>query len=153
MLKEPRPHRLNPFFGTLALVFVLLDPSHSGIVLGGAVGGTHDSDAHEFAWSAFLYHKFDQQVLIGLKSGRQSGGIPLLGALYVRLPLGRVLMPVAVGDLGYFYHARSAGFMWKTGGGIDWKNGERSSILLLGGVERADGATNLYSRVGLLLEF
>ena len=63
-------------------------------------------------------------------------------------------MPVFIGDIGYFLHGDDGGLMWKAGGGIDWKNGERSSILLFGGYEKVQGGQgNVYSRLGLLLEF
>ena len=54
-----------------------------------------------FAYSLFVYYKFDEQILIGLNSGQQQGGIPVLGSLYMRLPLGSVFLPVVIGDIGY----------------------------------------------------
>ncbi|MFC1584932.1 hypothetical protein ACFL5V_05245 [Fibrobacterota bacterium] len=126
--------------------------SFAGMAVGAAAGMSHDPSV-SFAYSVYLYYKFDEQVMLGLNSGQQQQGIPVLGSVYMRLPLGSVFMPVATGDLGYFMHDQDSGLLWKAGGGIDWKNGERSSILLLGGYEKKGAEANIYSRLGLLLEF
>ncbi len=119
-----------------------------------ATGGTsQDSGTVSFAYSIYGYHKVDEQTLIGLHSGSQQGGIPILASLYVRLPLGGVILPVALGDIGYFHHDDNPGFLWKAGGGLDWKNGRYSSILILGGWEDGPNGAAVYSRIGVMIEF
>jgi hypothetical protein len=135
------------------LILVFSQADAGKIAVSAACGMSHGS-SHTFAYSVYAYYKFDEQILLGLHGGQQQGGIPMLGSLYMRLPLGSVFMPFVIGDIGYFWHEDNPGLMWKGGGGIDWKNGEHSSIILFGGYEKAgDRGGNIYSRVGLLLEF
>ena len=137
----------------LILILLIFQVSTAGLAVSAAAGMSHESSI-SFAYSMYLYYKFDEQVLLGMNAGQQQGGIPMLGSLYMRLPFGSVFMPVFIGDIGYFLHEDDDGVMLKAGGGIDWKNGERSSILLFGGYEKIQGRQgNIYSRVGLLLEF
>lgn len=139
---------------TIVLLFLLLayKEAFTGIALGGKIGSPISSEP-EFNYSIFLYNKFDEQVLLGVNSGQQYGGIPILASGYIRLPFGKIFMPVAAGDAGYFLHDDNDGFIWRAGGGIDWKNGTRSSILLLGGYEQFPDNANPYGRIGLMLEF
>ncbi len=121
--------------------------------LGGAVGGAHTSNNHYFAYSLYGFYKFDEQILLGIKSGQEQGGVPVTANLYMRIPFGRVFLPVLTGDLGYFFHKNNSAGIWKAGGGIDWKNGQRSSILITAGYQKIGDRPGLFSRIGLLLEF
>ena len=137
----------------LILIFLISQVSFAGLAAGAGAGMSHESPL-SFAYSVYLYYKYDEQVLLGINTGQQQSGIPILGSLYMRLPFGSVFMPVFIGDIGYFLHEDDDGLMWKAGGGVDWKNGEHSSILLFGGYEKVPGGPgNIYSRLGLLLEF
>lgn len=138
----------------LIILTLVFSQVSAGKIAVSAAGGMSHASSHTFAYSVYAYYKFDEQVLLGLHSGQQQGGIPILGSLYMRLPLGSVFLPFLIGDLGYFMHEDDSGLMWKGGMGIDWKNGERTCILLFGGYEKVlDRKGNIYSRVGLLLEF
>jgi hypothetical protein len=109
------------------------------------------------AYSGGLYLKFDDMVLLGAHSGIGSAAgpssIPVAGSALVRLPLGRVVLPFATGDLGWVFDDEDPGFLTRAGGGLDIKNGRYSSLLLLGGYETVSGLAGWYARAGLLLEF
>ena len=63
------------------------------------------------------------------------------------------MLRVFTGDYGYAF-GDDKRMIWKLGGGVDIKNGDRSSILLLAGYEklRSRGG-HIYVHGGLLLEF
>lgn len=108
-------------------------------------------------FSGHLWYKFDQMVFFGASSGIQTIGkdrhIPLMGAAWIRLPLGGQILPVATGDIGY-HLGDDPQFAWRVGGGLDIKNGDRTSLLVLSGFERfARLGGYYYIRGGLLLEF
>jgi hypothetical protein len=140
----------------------LLIPSlaaHAGMVLTGTLGANsreHFRGGH-FAYSLAAYAKFDEQTLLGIQSGQGSvtglGAIPITGSALVRLPLGRIVMPVASGDIGYAIHGDRSGFLWRAGGGFDIRNGRHSSLLALGAYEQVGSRSGWLARVGLLLEF
>lgn len=78
--------------------------------------------------------------------------VPVIGSLWVRLPIGRQVLPVVTADFGYAF-GEDAQMLWKVGGGFDIKNGKNSSILLLGGYQELRKYGNfIYLRAGLLLE-
>ena len=121
------------------------------------VGDGWDGFNHDY--SATVWHVFDQMVLFGVTAGMQiDGGVhqfPLLASLYVRLPLGRQLLPVATGDFGWVFGDGANECAWRVGGGLDLKLGDRSSLLLLAGSQMGLDAlpTRAYLRGGILLEF
>src|SRR5690606_30973238 len=132
---------------------------HGGVVLTGTFGANsrdHFRGAR-FAYSAAGYFKFDDMTLLGIQSGQGTvaGGdaIPVLGSAMIRLPLGRIVLPMATGDVGYAIHDEHAGLIWRAGGGFDIRNGRHSSFLLLGGFEKQDTLSGWMGRLGLLLEF
>ncbi len=88
----------------------------------------------DFGYNLAGYYKFDDQVLLGVQSGQGVGGdasaIPVLAAAYVRLPVGRAIMPVATGGVGYAFSGSVSGLIWRAGGALDVRNGKRSSVLL-----------------------
>ena len=148
--------------------FILLIPliasmlsiaAHAGAVLTGTFGADsrdHYKGAH-FAYSASLYAKFDDMTLLGVQSGQgtvtSSDAIPLVGSAMIRLPIGRIVLPVAIGDIGYAFDDNSPGLLWRAGGGFDIRNGRHSSILLLGAHESQASHYGWIARLGLLLEF
>lgn len=145
-----------------SLLFLLLLPGSSragGAALTAALGASsrdHFRGA-QLAYSGGVYLKFDDMVLLGGQSGIGSiagpSSIPILGSAMVRLPLGRVVLPFAAGDFGYAVDDDGSGLLWRGGGGLDVKNGRRSSLILQGGYEAASGMQGWYGRGGLLLEF
>jgi hypothetical protein len=140
---------------TLAAGFA---PLHAQAVFTGTLGTTsrdHFKGAH-FAYTVGLHLKFDEMILIGVQSGQGtlagSRAIPITAAAMVRLPIGRIVLPVAIGDLGYAL-VQDPGFLWRAGGGFDIRNGRRSSFLLLGGYEQQGTSVGWFGRGGILLEF
>jgi hypothetical protein len=108
-------------------------------------------------FSAHVWHRIDPMVSIGIGSGVQALNedfqVPLMGALYMRLPIGRTLMPIAVGDFGYRFGYKP-GMAWRYGGGFDLKLGSKSCIIGTAGIDGAQGsAGRFFSRAGLLFEF
>jgi len=141
------------------LIFALPLTVHAGAVLTGTLGA--DSRDHfkgaRFAYSAALYGKLDDMTLVGVQSGQGtvagSEAIPVLGSAIIRLPIGRIVLPVALGDIGYAFDPDHSGLMWRGGGGFDMRNGRHSSILALGAYERQASRAGWMGRLGILLEF
>lgn len=110
-----------------------------------------------FGYSIGVYNKVDDQVWVGVQSGQgvngEASAIPILGSAFVRLPIGRVVMPVALGSIGYTIGDERQGFTWRAGGAFDIRNGRHSSLLLSGEYEGLKGRGGLVGRAGLLLEF
>ncbi len=146
----------------LLLFAFLFSPSktQADIVLTGGLGANsqdHFKGAH-FAYNAGLFLKFDDQSLFGIQSGQgtvaASDAIPIMASAMIRLPIGRIVLPVATGDIGYAIGSKSvSNFIWRAGGGFDIRNGRRSSFLLLGAYERQGSLAGWMARVGILLEF
>jgi hypothetical protein len=130
---------------------------------GAVVTGTLGADSRDhfrgaaFAYNVGLFEKFDDQTLVGIQSGQGtvagSRAIPIFGSAMIRLPIGRIVLPVATGDIGYALDDDHAGFIWRAGGGFDIRNGRRSSLLLLGSYERQASLAGWSGRAGILLEF
>ena len=160
----PRPSapslRLLIASALAALALVLPSPVRAGgaalTATLGASSGDHFRGAN-FAFSSALYLKFDEMVLLGAQSGIGSlagpSSVPILGSAMVRLPLGRVILPFAAGDVGYVLDDKNDGLLWRGGGGLDIKNGRHSSLLALGGYQATADMYGWYARGGLLLEF
>jgi len=145
------------------LSFLLLLLSHSYSIAGIAISGTLGTQSYPdfkgmgFGYSITGYTKLDDQVLLGFQSGQGMAGetsaIPLLGAVYVRLPIGRVVMPVATAEVGWVLADSTSGFLWRAGGLFDIRNGKKSSLLLGAEYEGHDGRGGIVFRGGLMLEF
>lgn len=117
-----------------------------------------DLEGTGFGYNVAAYYKFDEQVLLGVQSGQgvsgHAGSVPVLAAAYMRLPFGRVFVPVATGGLGWaFGSGDGAGYLWRGGGALDIRNGRRSSLLLGCEYERFDDRGGMVVRGGALLEF
>ena len=54
-----------------------------------------------FGYDVSVYDKLDDQVLVGVQTGQgvaqDASAVPVLLAAYVRLPIGRAIVPVATG--------------------------------------------------------
>ena len=126
-------------------------------VQGGVVN--HVSDIKSFNLNVFGHYWFpiDQMLFVGVGTGYQeihnSRLVPVSGGLWVRLPIGSTVLPVAVGDWGYLIGSNHQMF-WRTGGGMDIKNGDHSSIMLTGGYQflDSDGKGYVYAQAGILIE-
>jgi hypothetical protein len=141
------------------LIALLPLTARAGIVVTGTAGANsrdHFKGAH-FAYSGALYAKFDDMTLLGVQSGMgtQAGpdAIPVLASAYIRLPIGRIVMPVATGDIGYAFDEDHPGLLWRGGGGFDIRNGRHSSLLLMGAYEGQGSRAGWLGRAGILLEF
>ncbi|SHI54352.1 glycosyltransferase family 2 protein [Fibrobacter sp. UWP2] len=126
-------------------------------VQGGVVN--HISDITEFNLNVYghWWYAIDQMLFVGVGSGYQEidndALIPLSAAAWIRLPIGGQTLPVVVGDFGYLFGGDHQMF-WRAGGGFDIKNGDYSSILLMGGYEFLDhaGKGYVYLQAGILIE-
>ncbi len=141
----------------LAAFFLFAPSAFGGLALTATLGSQSYAGFRDpnFGYSFSAYYKFDEQVWLGLQSGQGVSGfpdaVPLLGAAYVRLPMGRVIMPVWTGEAGYVLS--HPGFVWRMGGLLDIRNGRHSSLLLGSEFERnPDGRAGVLLRGGLLLE-
>ena len=103
------------------------------------------------------WYPIDQMLFVGVGSGYQEidnvGLVPLSASAWVRLPIGGQTLPVATGDWGYLIGSDHQMF-WKVGGGLDIKNGDYSSIMLMGGYEflEHDGKGFVYLQAGIWIE-
>lgn len=103
------------------------------------------------------WYPIDQMVFVGVGSGYQEidnvSLVPLSASAWVRLPIGGQTLPVATGDWGYLIGSDHQMF-WKVGGGLDIKNGDYSSIMLMGGYQFLDhdGYGYAYVQAGILIE-
>jgi hypothetical protein len=106
-------------------------------------------------WSVHAMYEFDQMVLVGPGIGYEGATAKPAGMadakLQVRLPVGRQLLPYLAAEAGAALrpHVEDTWFLWRTGGGLDLKLGDRSCLLVEGG--RA-ALSRWYARAGLLLD-
>lgn len=104
-----------------------------------------------------LWYPIDQMVFAGVGIGYQEldnvGFMPLSGSLWVRLPIGRTILPIATGDFGYLFGKDNQMF-WRAGGGLDIKNGDNSSIIFSTGYQflNHSGEGYWYLQAGILIE-
>ena len=119
----------------------------------------HVSELSKFNMSFYGHWWFpiDKMTFVGVGGGYEEldnvGYVPLSASLWVRLPIGRQVLPVAIGDFGYMIGERHQMF-WRAGGGLDIKNGDYSSILLTAGYQylHHDGHGFVYLHAGILVE-
>ncbi len=137
-------------------------PAHAGFTADVSAGVLNPADGFtdfNLDVAGHVWYHIDQMVLVGLGSGYTKLGdvglVPALASLWVRLPIGSQVLPVVTLDGGYAF-GDDAQWMWKFGGGLDIKNGDNSSILILGGYEslaKKRYGNFVYVRAGLLVEF
>jgi len=126
-------------------------------VQGGIVN--HVSEIKKFNLNVFghWWYPIDQMLFVGVGSGYQEidnvGLIPLTASAWVRLPIGGQTLPVATGDWGYLFGSDHQMF-WRAGGGVDIKNGDYSSIMIMSGYQflEHDGKGYVYLQAGILIE-
>ena len=151
--------RLRPVVLTTLLMAVIIEPTYAGFAISGTLGAQAKPQFKDFGfgYNVTVYGKFDDQTLFGVQSGQgivgDSKAIPILGVGYLRLPIGRVVMPVLTGGAGYAISDSLSGFTWRAGGLFDIRNGRYSSLLLGAEYEGRRGHGGMVARAGLLLEF
>lgn len=126
-------------------------------VQGGVVN--HVGHPTNFNLNVYGHYWFpiDQMLFVGVGSGYQEidnvGLIPVSASAWIRLPIGSQTLPVATGDWGYLFGEDNQMF-WRVGGGFDIKNGDYSSIMLMGGYQFLDhdGRGYVYLQAGILVE-
>lgn len=108
---------------------------------------------------AHYYQPIDQMVYLGLGAGYRPIAdrvqVPLLVGFYMRLPMGRVLMPVLQAEAGYQLGWQSSQ-IWNLSLLGDLKLGDRSSLLfgpVLQGNDWTQADLRAGGRAGLLIEF
>ena len=126
-----------------------------------AQGGICNRVSHMGNFNMSFYGHFwypiDQMVFAGLGGGYQEldnvSYIPLSGSLWVRLPIGRTVLPIATGDFGYML-GKDHQMFWRAGAGLDIKNGDNSSIIVSGGYQflNNSGYGFIYFHAGILIE-
>ena len=95
------------FFHGIAffLLLALHAPSHAQVALTGTLGGQHLSSDNGFRADAGLYYKLDGQSLVGglyQRVPRDGSAHHWAGpSAFIRLPLGRVVVPVVTGSLAF----------------------------------------------------
>ena len=142
----------------LALAFAVVPASAFTMdVQGGIVN--HVSEMGKFNLNIFghFWYPIDQMLFFGIGTGYQEidnvSLIPVSGSVWVRLPIGSTVLPVATGDWGYLCGSNHQMF-WRAGGGLDIKNGDFSSIMVMGGYQFLDhdGKGYAYVQAGILVE-
>jgi len=142
----------------LALAFAVAPASAFTMdVQGGIVN--HVSEMGKFNLNIYghFWYPIDQMLFFGIGTGYQEidnvSMIPVSGSVWVRLPIGRVVLPVVTGDWGYLC-GKNHQMFWRAGGGLDIKNGDFSSILVMGGYQFLDhyGKGYAYVQAGILIE-
>lgn len=119
----------------------------------------HVSEISKFNLNVYghWWYPIDQMLFVGVGTGYQEIDntrlFPVSGSIWVRLPFGRTVLPVATGDFGYLIGSDHQMF-WRAGGGLDIKNGDLSSIMVMGGYEFLDhyGKGYAYIQAGILIE-
>lgn len=107
------------------------------------------------SWSVHGLAELDQMVAAGFGIGYEA--VPTRPAglfdarMQVRLPVGRQVLPYldVESGIGIRPVLEDSYLMWKLGGGLDLKLGDRSSLLAGAGVAAVG---RMYGRLGLLLE-
>jgi hypothetical protein len=142
----------------LVLAFAVVPASAFTMdVQGGVVN--HVSEMGKFNLNVFghFWYPIDQMLFFGIGSGYQEidnvSLIPVSGSVWIRLPIGSTALPVVTGDWGYLFGSNNQMF-WRAGGGFDIKNGDYSSIMLMGGYQFLDhdGKGYAYVQAGILVE-
>lgn len=126
-------------------------------VQGGVMNRVSDITTFNLNVYGHLWYPIDQMLFVGIGTGYQEldneSLFPVSGSVWVRLPIGSIALPVVTGDWGYLIGSRHQMF-WRAGGGIDLKNGDFSSIMLMGGYQFLDheGRGYAYVQAGILIE-
>lgn len=119
----------------------------------------HVSELAHFNLNVFghWWYPIDQMFFVGIGSGYQEidnvSLVPLSASFWMRIPVGRTVMPVSISDWGYLI-GKNHQMFWRTALGADIKCGDHSSIMATGGYQFLDhaGKGYLFLQVGALIE-
>lgn len=124
-------------------------------------GGVANAVSHITSFNvnaiAHFWYPIDQMVFFGIGSGYEEldnvAYVPVMASAWVRLPIGGQVLPVVTGDFGYAFGEEHQ-MIWRAGGGFDIKNGDYSSLLLMGGFQFLEhsGRGYVYLQAGILVE-
>ena len=126
-------------------------------VQGGVANAVSDITSFNLNVFGHIWYPIDQMVFFGIGGGYNEldnvGYIPVMASAWIRLPIGGQVLPVATGDIGYAF-GDDHQMIWRAGGGFDIKNGDYSSIMLMGGYQFLDheGKGFAYVQAGILIE-
>lgn len=126
-------------------------------VQGGVANAVSDITSFNLNVFGHFWFPIDQMLFFGIGSGYEELDnvvyVPVVASAWVRLPIGGQVLPVATGDIGYAF-GKDHQMIWKAGGGFDIKNGDYSSILLMGGFQFLEdrGKGFVYLQAGILVE-
>ena len=126
-------------------------------VQGGIANAVSDITSFNLNVFGHVWYPIDQRVFFGIGGGYNEldnvGYIPVMASAWIRLPIGGQTLPVVTGDIGYAFGDDSQ-MIWRAGGGFDIKNGDYSSILLMGGFQFLEdrGKGYVYLQAGILVE-
>lgn len=124
---------------------------------GGAVN--HVSELSKFNLNVYGHWWFpiDQMFFVGIGSGYQEidnvSLVPISASFWMRIPVGRNIMPVSISDWGYLI-GKNHQMFWRTAAGVDIKSGDHSSIMVTGGYQFLDkfGKGYVFLQAGVLVE-
>lgn len=155
---------MKHLLATVAVVFALVAGFGSAParaftmdVQGGVVNAWSDITSFNLNVYGHYWFPIDQMLFVGIGSGYQEidnvSLVPISASAWIRLPIGSQTLPVATGDWGYLIGSDHQMF-WRVGGGFDIKNGDCSSIMLMGGYQFLDhdGKGYVYLQAGILIE-
>jgi hypothetical protein len=139
------------------LLALVVGAGAKGLSLTGYVGGSTPWGEMDpaAAWSVHALWRIDQMVAAGAGAGYVvlpgTDAAEASSRLQVRLPLGKQILPFLEGEAGVGIRPvlEESMFLWRFGGGMDLKLGDRSSLLVGAG---SMARSRAYGRVGLLLE-
>lgn len=122
----------------------------------GAITTAPKPDRANISLGGHLWLPIDQMIFIGVGGNYQEIDktvfVPVTGSLWIRLPIGKQILPVVTGDFGYAI-GKEHQVVWNAGLGIDIKNGDYSSLILLAGYQKLKKKGDyIYLRAGILIE-
>lgn len=122
----------------------------------GALTTAPKPDRANISLGGHLWLPIDQMIFIGAGGYYQEIDktifIPVTGSVWIRLPIGKQVLPLIIADYGYAVGSDHQ-FVWSAGLGIDIKNGDYSSLILMAGYQKLKKKDDyFYIRAGFLIE-
>jgi cellulose synthase/poly-beta-1,6-N-acetylglucosamine synthase-like glycosyltransferase len=122
----------------------------------GAITTAPKPDRANISLGGHLWLPIDQMIFIGAGGYYQEIDktifIPVTGSVWIRLPIGKQVLPLIIADYGYAVGSDHQ-FVWSAGLGIDIKNGDYSSLILMAGYQKLKKKDDyFYIRAGFLIE-
>lgn len=154
------PLKTLPFLALLMLALSAAAPNANALLTldlqAGILTPAPKPNAVHINLGGHIWLPVDQMVFIGAGGSYQEIDncvfVPVTAGLWVRLPIGKQVLPVVTGDLGYAI-GKEHQFVWNFGLGMDIKNGDYSSLIVLAGYQRLkEKGHYMYLRVGILIE-